>query len=234
VLVESRETESCVDPGSGQRLGWIGPSTGRTPVRVEFHPLDIGGKLVRPKFHAIAAALLVMTLSAGAAHAGGLIGLRAGVSVAEASFDIDQTFSSDNRTGFAATGFAQLGLGVILLQPEISYIQKGLDEVKLDYIELAVLAKAGLPIPVVSPHVFAGIGADFQTKSESDFVGLDTKNTDWTAIFGADVMFNLGAVTAVVDGRYGLGLTEIQSGTSPVSDLKNRAWLFSAGLAKQF
>lgn len=189
---------------------------------------------MRPQSRAIVAAFFVMTLVAGTAHAVGLIGLRAGVSVAEASLDVSQTFSSENRTGFAASGFAQLGLGVIMLQPELSYIQKGLQGIELDYIELALLAKAGLPIPVVSPHLFGGIGADFQTKSESDFVGLDTKNTDWTAIFGADVMFHLGGLNAVVDGRYGLGLTEIQEASDTVSDLKNRAWLFSAGLAKQF
>jgi hypothetical protein len=188
---------------------------------------------MRFQFTGLAIALLTTALFSGSAEAAGIIGARAGVSVAEASLDVDATFSEENRTGFAGSLFAQLGLGVIMLQPEVSYIQKGISGLELNYVEFAGLAKAGLPIPVVTPHLFAGIGADILTNSETDF-NIDTKNTDWTAIFGADVMFNLSGFIAVVDGRYGMGLTEIEEASDTVSNLKNRAWLFSAGLAKSF
>ncbi len=186
---------------------------------------------------------LVLCLSAPAmAHAAGtVLGARLGVSVAKASLDVSETFSSENRTGFAGTVFLDLGAALLNFQPEASYIQKGLKDgntgqtIKLDYFELALLAKAGLPIPVVTPHVFAGVAADFNVQENvpADLT-FSVKNADWNLLFGADVKFALGKFVLYGDGRYALGLTDVAEGTSVVSDLKNRAWILSAGLGLPF
>jgi hypothetical protein len=86
---------------------------------------------------------------------------------------------------------------------------------------------------VLAPHAFAGIGADWNVDSSSEF-GVDTKNTDWSAIFGLDLMINLSRCVVVADARYSVGLTDIQQASDAVGDFKNRAWLLSAGLGFNF
>jgi hypothetical protein len=184
----------------------------------------------------LALALLVSTQPAAADK---IAGVRAGASVASASVDVSQTFDEDNITGFAGSAFVQLGLGVLTVQPEASYIQKGVKdaasgiEAKFDYFELAALLKAGLPVPVVKPHLFGGIAADWEVGSDLP-QGLETSNTDWNVLIGADVMFELGQLVLVADGRYAVGLKDIAEASDVVSDLKNRAWIFSAGLGTHF
>jgi len=183
--------------------------------------------------------LMLSATMAPPALAVGLIGIRGGVSVASVSLDINQTFSEENRTGFAGSGFLSMGLGVITIQPEVSYIQKGAkdattgSELKLDYFEVAGLAKFGLPIPVVTPHAFAGFAADFEVDKSSKFA-VDTSSVDYNLLFGVDVEFHLGKLVIVGDGRYALGLTDVSEASEVVKDLKNRAWILSAGLAHAF
>jgi hypothetical protein len=186
-------------------------------------------------------AVLCLVLPGAASAAGGVLGARGGVSVASASLDVNQTFSSENRTGFAGTIFLDLGAALLNLQPEASYIQKGIKDgnsgqtLELDYFELAALLKAGLPIPVVQPHVFGGIGADFRVQDNvpSD-ITFSAKNADWNLIFGADVKFALGKIILYGDGRYAMGLTDVTEASDVVTDMKNRAWIFSAGIGLPF
>ena len=189
-----------------------------------------------------ASVLVLFCLVPVAAHAGGAVfGARAGVSVAEASLDVNQTFSSDNRTGFAGTIFLDFPSALLNLQAEASYIQKGIENaesgqaLELDYFELAGLLKFGLPIPVVQPHLFGGIGADFRVQDNVPAdVTFSSKNTDWNLIFGADVKFVLGKIILYGDGRYAMGLTDVTEASDIVQDMKNRAWIFSAGIGLPF
>ena len=197
---------------------------------------------MRVRMSLIASSLLLCTVAVNSAHAAATIGARAGVSIAKASLDAQQNFDTANRTGFTGTIFLDLGLGVINLQPEISYIQKGAKDattgakIKLDYVETAALLKVGLPLPVIQPHVFAGIGADFNTDTSITFANstLTTKNVDWTVPLGADVKLAFGKLGVYADARYAVGLTNINEGTAVVKDLKNRAWILSAGVGVAF
>lgn len=190
--------------------------------------------------------LLALTLSfvfVGTAQAQAMFdrawGAKAGVSVASASTDIDDTFSKSNQTGFAGGLFIHNYWGLFGGQLEASYIQKGVKQdflgssevsTKLDYIELAALLKLGLPLGIVRPGLFGGIGFDILLScDESGFdCKDDAKSTDWVGIIGGDVIVYFGSFNVFGDGRYNIGLSEV----SDVSDLsyKNQGWTFQAGV----
>lgn len=198
-------------------------------------PLKILGSI-------IASSLLSCAVLASSAQAGTTLGARIGASIATASLDAQANFDPENRTGFTGTIFLDSGLGFFNLQPEVSYIQKGAKnattgvEIALDYIEVAALLKVGLPIPVIQPHVFAGIGADFNTDTSITYENatLTTKNVDWTVPLGADIRLTFGKLGVYADARYAVGLTDISEGTAIFTDLKNRAWILSAGVGFEF
>lgn len=191
------------------------------------------------KVSILSIAVLLVLAASGPARADSILGVRGGVCVASASLDINQTFDKDNRTGFAGSVFLSNGSGLLAIQPEVSYVQKGVEDaisnggVELDYLELAALLKAGIPLATLRPHVFGGVGADFEVKHDTE-LALDTSSMDWNLIFGADLEILFGQLAVVVDGRYALGLTDVSKTSDIVSDLKNRAWIFSAGLGCSF
>ena len=185
--------------------------------------------------------VLCLVLPGAANAAGAVLGARAGVSVAKASLDASQTFASENRTGFAGTIFLDLGGALLNIQPEVSYIQKGLKDgnsgetLELDYFEAAALLKAGLPLPVLQPHVFGGIAADFRVQDNIPAdIQFSAKNADWNLLFGADVKFARKKFVLYADGRYAMGLTDVTQTSDVVHDLKNRAWILSAGIGMPF
>jgi hypothetical protein len=192
--------------------------------------------------------LLALTLSfvyVGTAQAQAIFdrawGAKAGVSVSSASLDaIDETFDKSNQTGFAGGLFFQNYWGLFGGQLEASYIQKGVqgtssvspgeDNTKLDYIELAALLKVGLPLGIVRPGLFGGVGFDILVSCDAS--GHDCKDesssTDWVGIIGGDVIVYFGSFMVFGDGRYNIGLSNV----TDVSDFeyKNQGWTFQAGV----
>jgi hypothetical protein len=193
--------------------------------------------------------LLALTLSfvfVGTAQAQAIFdrawGAKAGVSVSSADVnDIDGTFDKSNQTGFAGGLFVHNYWGLFGGQLEGSYIQKGVKEstsdeaTKLDYIELAALLKLGLPLGIVRPGLFGGIGFDIlvSCKAGGEDCKDESKSTDWVGIIGGDVIVYFGSFSVFGDGRYNIGLGDV----SDLSDVglsdfsyKNQGWTFQAGV----
>lgn len=193
---------------------------------------------------AVAAAAMVAVALPLQAQSNGIFGGKAGVSVA--SIDgLDDTFDDDNTTGFAAGAFLTFGRGIISLQPELNYTRKGFSyiagvpgrvDVDLHYLQPAVVLKAGVPLAVVRPSIFAGVGYGMEARCTvdgddcEDFTPrIETKN-DWSGIFGVDVEIGAGSVYFIGDARYEVGLSDINDSDDVFDDLKNRAWILRAGL----
>ena len=199
--------------------------------------------------------LLALTLSfvyVGTAQAQAMFdkawGAKAGVSVSSADLgDIPATFSKSNQTGFAGGLFIHNYWGLFGGQLEASYIQKGVKgtsasgvenaATKIDYIELAALLKLGLPLGIVRPGLFGGIGFDIKVSCSEDSPGTiafcdNVKSTDWAGILGGDVIVYFGSFSVFGDGRYNFGLSNID-GVDDVLDAaeyKNQGWTFQAGV----
>lgn len=155
------------------------------------------------------------------------LGVKGGVSVMELTNDDE---SSGDRTGFAGGAYLladfskQFGLRV-----EGLYVQKGAHEeegadeatLKLDYIEFPILAVAHVPLGEKARlDFFGGPTLGFNVKSELEItLGGFTGSADLDGVeafefgvaFGAGVNFDAGPVVLGVDGRYGLGVTDVAS-----------------------
>ena len=127
----------------------------------------------------IAAASLVsalgMLVCTGHLSAQNRIGFKGGVTLASADVeDLDGTFDSGNRTGWLVGGFLTLGSGLFVLQPELNLVELGFEatglpdgpEVKLRYLQPAVLLKLGLPVVVVRPNPLGGATGDERAQGE--------------------------------------------------------------------
>jgi len=144
-----------------------------------------------------------------------------------------------------------LGTGVISLQPEINYIQKGVkfeegdisDKYTLNYLEVPVLVKAtfgeGTKFYVnAGPSVAFGLGGknkweEGNEEGESDikFGDEDENSDDFYIEKGTDIGLQLGAGVIVaekvmIDVRYGLGLTDLYDNNS----VKNNVLQFTVGI----
>jgi hypothetical protein len=153
-----------------------------------------------------------------------------------------------NKVGFNGGVFLALNFGrVVTIQWEALYTMKGATYVSLDdtftdklyadYIEVPLLLKLRIPLPVIQPFVFAGptVGFKLQEKLESNGEEVPLtenllKNNDYGAIFGAGL--DLGR-NFMVDVRYSLGLQKVistvQGDVQP--DFKNGVWSASLGIA---
>jgi hypothetical protein len=175
------------------------------------------------------------------------IGLRAGVSVTDLSFETDaDSRLFGRRAGAAGGGFFTLTWSRWLaLQPEVLYARKAAarDEsgietrVWIDYVEVPVLwrvrAAAAGPAQL---HVLAGpfIGARLQARSRieaGDFreeIDLSSDIAFWDAGVAAGAELDWGAV--VIDGRLTWGLRDIDGDRTDDVSVRTRAVTVSGGL----
>jgi len=185
--------------------------------------------------------LTVALASSGAAAQQGVeLGFRGGVSVASASIDANQTFDKSNRTGFVGGAFLNVDGGLLGFQVGAQYAQKGVDldiggsleEFSLKYLEIPAVVKLGVPLGVVKPSVFGGVGLGFNTGCDQggEDCGDNVKGTEFAGIAGADLALYLGSISLWADGRYHFGLQNISKASDVVGDFKNRNWSLQAGI----
>lgn len=196
----------------------------------------------------LAASLTAFGTGSAMAQNGSLsFGPLVGVSLAD--FHGSDVGSTNSHTSFAAGVFATYTITPnVALEPQLFYVGKGTEvsaggvtgTFKLDYIEVPVLFKATYPLrgeTRVVPSAFAGPAVGFRTtckiKASSGGTsveqscadaGVSIKSTDIAMVFG--VGLEIGPI--VLQGRYDLGLTKVDD-TSPSADVKNQAWIITAG-----
>jgi hypothetical protein len=185
------------------------------------------------------------------------IGVKGGINVANVSTD-DPDFEdlNESKTGFVGGAYANFGLGgVFAIQPELLYSQKGFKwkefdvepQFKVNYFEIPVLLKAQFPMEMIRPAVYAGPVVSFETSCKLGFAqdeisadfdcdsteagAADRKTTEFGAVFGANLDLFVGPVVLTVDGRYQLGLTDLNDNPdTPDESVKNKVWQFMAGV----
>lgn len=176
--------------------------------------------------------LTLCSLVMAAAASAGLLpqyGIKAGVNVSDINMD---DIESSPQTGYVAGLFMNLSSPLLHLQAELLYTSRKSElgafspssynvETNTHYVQVPVLVKFGLPLPLVSPSVYAGPAAAIPIKSEmtdrgGDWVDVNDFNQDlvWSLILGADLkLFD----KLIVDIRYDFGVTDLND--IPVGDI---------------
>lgn len=124
-------------------------------------------------------------------------------------------------------------------------------EAKFDYVEIPLLLVARLMDESNSarPIVYAGPAVSFEAQCKfegtvdtvtasadcndiAQFGGedIETKGTDFGIIFGGGVEFDAGSAVIIIEGRYNVGLVDINDTTDDTVEIKNRAFSFMAGV----
>lgn len=147
-------------------------------------------------------------------------GLRAGLNFANFN-DLDGE-KPDSRTGFMVGGYLnfKVPMSPLSIQPEALYTQKGAEDggatVKLDYLEIPVLAKFSFAPGPVTPHVYFGPYVGFVLNSEISgggaSISIDNAQTDFGGVVGGGLDLNLGVTKLNAGIRYGFGLTDAFDG----------------------
>ena len=194
----------------------------------------------------IAAFAILVSLPSPVA-AGIQFGLKAGGNIAKptgADVDnINETLKS--KIGFIGGIFLAINLGqAVTIQWEALYTMKGATYAALDdtytkklyadYIEIPLLLKLKIPMPVVQPFIFAGpsVGFKLSEKLEQDGQPIDEtwlKNNDYGAVFGGGL--NLGR-NFMADIRYSLGLQKVKAIIDGAiePDFKDGVWSATIGI----
>lgn len=147
-------------------------------------------------------------------------GLRAGLNFA--NFNDLEDGDLDSRTGFLVGGYLnfKIPMSPVSIQPEALYSQKGAEEggatIKLDYLEVPVLAKFSFAPGPATPHVYFGPYVGFVLNSEvsgnGQSISIDNAQTDFGGIVGGGLDINLGVTKLNAGLRYGFGLVDAFDG----------------------
>lgn len=174
--------------------------------------------------------LLAVGVVANQAQAQTSFGIRGGVNIANLN---DTDADTDSRTGLHAGLYFNFPVtnSPVSIQPEVLYTQKGYevgdDPVKLDYIEIPVLAKFDfITDGSITPNVYFGPSVGFNVNAE-DEIGGDIEDSVKGTEFGVVVGGGLGFGRLDLGVRYGAGLTEVfENGGSA----KNGVFSVTAGI----
>lgn len=125
---------------------------------------------------------------------------------------------------------------------------KSVIALNVNYLEFAPLAKFSFGDGIVGafvqagPSIGYGLNGAFETSAtfnglteaetdDLDFEEDEFSRTDFGAIFGAGITFNLGTVNLFVDGRYNLGFTNNYSSNDEAEiDITNRGVSATVGV----
>lgn len=176
-----------------------------------------------------------------------VFGIKGGINVATIG-GADAASMLKSRTGFAAGAYLEASFPfLVTVQPEMLYTTKGFtfssasfgqtvtSTNTYSYIEIPVLVKFYLPVPVVKPSLYVGPEMGFLLSAENKYeaTGFSTRetnidsllsSTDFGVVFGASVH----VLITDIEARYTLGLrTTDKSGQAR---LYNRVWSIMVGI----
>jgi len=175
-------------------------------------------------------------------------GVKAGLNFSNVDLD---DLESSRRTGMVGGLFLNVPVPGLNLQGEVLYSTKGFTkgsfaaddafDLRKHVLQIPLLAKVALPLPAITPSLYAGPALNFLLKGEikgdsGDWVDVkdDLKSTSWSLILGLDVkLFE----TLIVDLRYDLGLSAINDTslgdnlTEVGKDMKDRTLTAMVGVA---
>ncbi|PYF72357.1 porin family protein [Pedobacter nutrimenti] len=150
-----------------------------------------------------------------------------------------QSISNVSGEGFK-TGFtAGLGLNFQIakssfsIQPELNYVSEGTKikgtnlKYNLNYLEIPVLAKYTFGPVYVNAGPSLGLAVGGKEKMEALY-GAKINKLDFGIQMGAGVAIPAGKGSILLDGRYALGLTDVNKGPATA---KNRGILLTIGYA---
>lgn len=202
-------------------------------------------------------ALVFVAAGAGTAAAQAAIGVKAGANFST----LAGAEESGSLTGLTAGAYLGFGLGDRLaVQLEALYGMRGgtgvniaadsLDaaappsDVRLSYVEVPLLLRAGYPGERLLASVFLGPYAGFllscrltlEDGSEGDCDDntraswFSPRSTEYGLLVGGGLDWAMGESTIFVDVRYALGLVSIQGAEDPM-DLRNQGLTIAGGFA---
>lgn len=191
---------------------------------------------------------LLLALSAAPAAAQ-TIGFKLGPTFSKLDVEDADDDALGDVTSFGGGGFIRFGAAGLSLQAELLAITKGFEvedvlgdedaSRELTYVEIPVTAMFSIGN---GPYLFAGPFVAFEVGCEGSIAGLsgdcdnndgDRKETDFGLTGGAGIHFPLGPGALLIEGRYSLGLSDLNDSDIPGEDgsIKSRYWAIMAGYA---
>jgi len=196
------------------------------------------------------AALCIVALAPKDLAAG--VGIKGGYSLAKFSLTpSDPDMAWQSLPSWVAGVYFEFKLGFVSVQPEILYTRMGAkiaDEVedfrleyRLDYVQVPVLLKFNIiPAGPIRPFLYGGGYGAYLLKAEgfmeiageSETADLieDTQRYDYGVVGGGGLAFKLPGVSLSVEGRYNLGLANIQKDPIEGESAKNRSFMVLVGV----
>jgi hypothetical protein len=179
------------------------------------------------------------------------LGFKGGLSLSTIGGSDAGSFDAEYRSGFGLGAFMAFALSDRLsVQPEISYLQKGLKSSEsgvdftfaLDYLEIPVLLRVDIPVEgTIAPYFVVGPALSFKAGCEisgsdsgtevtfdCDEAEMEVKALDFGGIVGVGLSVEAGPGDFLVQGRYNFGFTTLDD-SEYEDDIKSRAFFFGVG-----
>lgn len=195
-------------------------------------------------------AFLLLVGTSAQAQVGFALGAKTGASIS--TFKGTTLDNIDSRTAWLGGAFLNMQLApAFAIQPEFILTQRGADftnngvrrNLKVSYFEVPVLAKLRAPVgEVFFPHILLGPNFSFRTNVDYSATNTgggtaistndaDIRKSDLGGIVGAgfDIETPNSGLFLTIDGRYGFGFNDIDSGDGTL-EIRNAGWYFSAGI----
>jgi hypothetical protein len=190
------------------------------------------------------AALVPQTLSAG-------VGVKGGYSLSKFALVSSEPppFTFDYLPSFVAGLYFDINLGIISIQPEVLYTRMGAKyedgedslQYRFEYVQAPVLLKINIiPAGPVRPFICGGGYGSYLLKATGIMVagGVRTETDladtivkyDYGVVGGAGLAFKLPGISLSVEGRYNLGLMNIEKDPAAGESVKNRSIMALVGI----